>query len=206
MAYIPVPDVAQLELIMSWDTQRIENVLHYTKAGGYQLDDLGILAEALITAWGLGPRGSMSSAVTLLEVRATDLSAQNGPAVTITTGLPLAGLITSTPSLPNNVAIVMTKRTPLRGRSFRGRLYHPGLVEGEVVNNQVVSGRVTGLLNSYNSLIEITDIESDVNQMVVVSRYANNAPRVTGVATPVFNFTTDGMIDSMRRRLPGRGA
>lgn len=205
MPFIPVPDVAQIELIMTWDTQRIENVLHYTKTGGYELDDLIVLAEAVITEWSAGPRGSMSSAVVLTEVRATDLSDVNGPAAVVTTGLPLAGLITSTPSLPNNVAIVMTKRTPQRGRSFRGRLYHPGLVEGEVTSNAVSAGRVTGLISSYNAMISVTDVELDVSTMVVVSRFTNNAPRITGIATPVLNFTTDGLVDSMRRRLPGRG-
>jgi hypothetical protein len=205
MPFVPIDECCKLELLMTWDTQQIENVFHYTKVGNYTIDDLADLALAFRTAWNLGPRGSMSNTVSARGLRLTDLSTSTGPVIEYVTGFPLTGALSATASLPNNVAICMTKRTPARGRSHRGRTYHPGLVEGDVVGNAVAAARVTDLLSSYNSLIELVDANTITHTLVVASTFANGDWRPEGIVTPVIAYTTDGMVDSMRRRLPGRG-
>jgi len=40
----------------------------------------------------------------------------------------------------------------------------------------------------------------------VVSHYANHAARFTGLPSPITHVIVDAAIDSMRRRLSGRGA
>jgi len=206
MPFVPATNVVQAELIYAWDTQIVETVLHYQLAGGYDIPKMILLGAALRTAWAGGCQGSMSSAVTLNQIRLTDLTTISSPVVNYSVGLPLAGALVATPALPNSIALVMTKRTDFRGRSFRGRIYHPGLTEADVAANQVTPVRVTALLTSYSNLINITDSGANVHKMVVVSRFTGGAARGAAVVTLVTSISSDGSVDSQRRRLPGRGA
>ena len=206
MDYIPVPNTAQLELIQSWNGQVVENVLHYVKASPWNADQMAELAEGAKEQWNTSIRSQISDQLSLTEIRVTDLASQTGSVVNYGTGLPIMGAQAS-PSLPNNVAVVFTKRTALRGRSYRGRIYQPGLVEGSVVGNTVTGATLSNLRNGWDDMRVIPLIIAvDEGLMVVVSRYQNLAPRVTGEATLVTAITTDGVIDSQRRRLPGRGS
>ena len=206
MDYIPVPNTVQLELIQSWQGQVVENVLHYVKASPWNSDQMTELAEEAKEQFNATILTQLTSTLQLTMIRVTDLSSQTGSVVNYGTGLPAAGPQGS-PSLPNNVAVVFTKRTELRGRSFRGRIYQPGLVEGAVVANSVTNPTLQNLRNGWDGMRLLTlTIAVDEALMVVVSRYADKAPRVTGVATLVSAITTDGVIDSQRRRLPGRGS
>lgn len=206
MPFVPATNVVQAELLYTWDTQIVETVLHYQLAGGYDIPKMILLGAALRVAWAGGVQGSMSSAVTLTQIRLTDLTTVSSPVVNYSTGMPLSGALVATPALPNSIAVVMTKRTDFRGRSYRGRIYHPGLTEADVTANQVLAARVTALLTSYSNLINITDSGANVHHMVVVSRFSAGAARGAAVVTQVTSISTDGIVDSQRRRLPGRGA
>ena len=203
MPYIPVPNTAQLELIYDWGGQVCETVLHYVKASPWDVSLLTDLCESAVLEWDAAFQTQMPSTLSLIGVRATDLASQTGAVVNYGTGLPLAGSGAS-PSLPNNVALVVTKRTALRGRSYRGRLYHPGLNEAQVTGNVVAPSSVASIIVLWNNYLSLA-ITGDEALLCVVSRYNNNAPRTTGVATLVTGLTSDGFIDSQRRRLPGRG-
>jgi hypothetical protein len=206
MDYIEVPNTAQLELVYNWGGQQCQNVLHYLKATPWTAAQLEELAEEAADLWTVQFPGVMPTTLSLIEVVATDLSDQFGPSITHGTGLPVAGTNAS-PSLPNNVALVVTKRTASRGRSFRGRIYHPGLVESQVVGNTVNPSDVTAILGRWGwfQLINLP-VAVDEGIMVVVSRHFEGQPRTTGVTTIVTSLTSDGTVDSQRRRLPGRGA
>jgi hypothetical protein len=206
MPFVPATNVVQAELLYTWDTQIVETVLHYQLAGGYDIPKMILLGGALRTAWAAGVQGSMSNSVTLTQIRLTDLTTVSSPVVNYSTGLPLSGSLVATPALPNSIAVVMTKRTDFRGRSYRGRIYHPGLTEADVTANQVASVRLTALLTSYSNLISLTDSGANVHKMVVVSRFTGGAARGAAVVTVVTSISSDGIVDSQRRRLPGRGA
>lgn len=118
------------------------------------------------------------------------------------TGLPLAGTGGSV-QLPNNVTLCIKWTTENRGRSFRGRTYHVGLTESQVTDNEVVAVAMGQFTTAYGALL--TDLATAGWPLVIASRYANNQPRITGVATLVTGFSIDPFIDSQRRRLPGRG-
>lgn len=203
MDFIPVPGVVQVELIYQWDSQTVETVLHYNADDPLDLTNYADIAAQLVTLWNANLKGCISTPVTLTQIKLTDLTAQNGPVLNYSTGLPVVSTLTG-PALPNNCALVITKRTPLRGRSYRGRIYHPGLTEPDVTANLVAPARVTTILTAYNALRTFT-AGSKVVYMCVVSRFADHLPRATGIATRVSGFTTDGLVDSQRRRLPGRG-
>lgn len=205
MPYIPSVNTVQAELIYTWDGQFCETVLHYVPTVlGWTSVELAELGAALVALWNVNIKPSVAATLALTAVTLTDLNTQTGEVYNVASGLPIVGTNAS-PSLPNNVAIVLTKRTALRGRSYRGRIYHPGLTEGAVVNNNVPSPGIGTIIAGWNAFLSVTT-SSHVWKMVVMSRYNANSPRVTATTTQVTGLTSDGSIDSQRRRLPGRGA
>lgn len=204
MPFIPANDVLQVELFMSWDSQLIETVLHFKPVvAGFNLTQIGDLGDALVTWWNANLKASAPTTLSLTGVKLTDLTDATASVVDISSGLPIVGTSVS-PSMPNNVACVFTKRTAKRGRAYRGRIYHPGLTEAAVVGNTVAAGSVSGFITIYNLLRSFT-ANTKVWNLVVVSRQFEGQPRLTAEVEKVTGFTSDGIIDSQRRRLPGRG-
>lgn len=203
MPYVPVPNVAQLEFTYVWQAQRCQNVLHYFNEVNWTPELLLGLANAAVVEWNTNVKPRCVGALALVEVKATDLESQTGPVAFANTGLPITGTLSGV-SVPNNVTVAITKRTASRGRSFRGRIFHPGLAQTDITSNTIVGGALTAILAAWTPLMTISD---GVNpcEMVVVSRFQNGAPLGTGESTVVTGLTSDGVVDSQRRRLPGRG-
>lgn len=202
MPFIPVPGVTQVELVSSLNGQIVETVLHFENVTPTPTS-MTELAEALVGWWSSDLRPLVTSVMSLINVKCTDLTTANSPVVDYGTGLPLVGTASGDPS-PNSIAMVITKRTALRGRNFRGRIYHCGFTDFQIAGNNVDPAVVTALVTAYNNTLNFTTLSGEWWQ-VVVSRYSNNAPRPEGVPTRITALTTDGVVDSQRRRLPGRG-
>lgn len=203
MAFIPVPGVVLAELVFNQLGSITENTLYFHSAEGWDVDGMVDLAEQLKNWWTTRLRPGVPNSISLTAVKVTDLSSQNAPGIIDVNGLPLAGQSVSE-ALPNNVTAAISFVTALRGRSYRGRNYVIGMVDAMISGNTINPANVTLFQNAYAALA--TDIISNAAVHVVVSRYNNNAPRVTGVATPVTGYTMENVVDSQRRRLPKRGA
>lgn len=203
MPFIPATNVVQAELIFSWDGQIVENVLHYQIAGGVDAGAMNEVGTELVAWWDATMQPLVPTTVILTEVRMTDLTTEFAPGVTWTAGLPLVGGHASA-AMPNNVALSMTKRTAFRGRSYRGRIYHVGLMESVVTDNMVTTVHRAALVAAYFQIMALT-VNAIEAPMVVVSKYEGGVARGTALITVVNNITTDGVIDSQRRRLPRRG-
>ena len=199
MPFIPAPDIVQAELFYLWDGIPCENVLHFDFGATPTEPGMTALGVELIDWWKASFPTTMPTTLSLVNVKLTDLTTQISPAINVGTGLPAAGTSAGV-SLPNNVALVLTKRTVLRGRSFRGRVYLPGLLESQVTGRAVQTSIVNSFINSWNQTISMTD-GVDTWQQVVLSRFTNNNPRVEAISTPVIAFTSDGQVDTQRRRL-----
>lgn len=210
MPFVPVPNVVMVEIRMLWALQKIENTLYFDFGAEPVAGDMLALGSALLSWWGDNLAPLISTTVSLSEIVITSLVSETAPQTTTTPTTPLVGLNTS-PSLPNNVSLAISFRTTTRGRSFRGRNFFPGLTEGQVVGNEVESSVVADLILAYDVLKEPTI--SSLAEWVVVSRFSGvdpdtgvPIPRTTGIATHVTTVVVvDRIIDSMRRRLPGRG-
>lgn len=204
MPFIPATNVVQAELIFSWDGQIVENVLHYQVAGGVDSAAMVGIGGGLVEWFEDVHKPQVPPTVTLNEVRMTDLTSEFAPGLSWTGGLPQVGTDTGT-ALPNNVTLSITKRTLFRGRAYRGRIYHIGLTEADVTNNIVNPAQVTTLLASYEQMRTLP-IGVGTFPMVVISRYQGSEPRAAALVTLVESFSSDGVIDSQRRRLPKRGS
>lgn len=192
----------------------MENTMYFTHAGIPTLIELTALANAVNGAITSSLIPLLSTTVKLLRVVATMIDAVDGFTTISTTGLPAAGGDNSAP-VPSDVAFVVSLRTGHRGRSFRGRNYIMGLNRdalGTTVN-EVTPAYVNALLAAYTE-IQAAAVSVDWTWSVV-SRYSGftivdgkkvPTPRAIGIATPVSDFVSvDNVVDSQRRRLPGRG-
>jgi hypothetical protein len=204
MPFIPVPNVVQAELVYTWDGEICENVLHYEASGAPIVDHMIELGAWLKSWFDTMLQSNVANTLYLTNIKLTDLNSDIAPALDYSAGLPLQGGITDN-SLPNNCALVFSKRTIFRGRSYRGRVYMAGLTESFVAGNSVITAARAPIQDAFDDLIVPVTTENSWN-MVVVSRVHNGVDRLEGVATPVISMTTDWSIDSQRRRLPGRGS
>jgi hypothetical protein len=211
MAFIPVPDTLLVEIIYEQAGQTIENTMYFEKTDGWLLADVISFLAALRTTVEEELMPLLHTSIALVRLVATLLDAVDALSFTNTVSPPVAGSDNGDP-LPNGNAYVITFLTAGRGRSNRGRNYIAGLNSNVMANaNNVSTAFRTGLLSAYDTINALA-IATGVD-MVVVSRFSGvdgagkPIPRATGVTSIITGFTTfDTIVDSQRRRLPGRGA
>lgn len=204
MPFIPVPNVAHCRLEGTLDGQQILNNLYFEiSGGGITPTNIAALALAVRTWYTDTLTLQLSEYFQTLRVVATDLTTQNG--VQAESADTQAGAVTGE-AVSNNVAAVVSFRTGIGGRSYRGRNYVAGM-PGSVVTQNLISGTFsTNLLTAYGALIGAGTFLAGW-QWCVVSRYANNLPRVAGVASPVTNvLMVSQYVRSMRTRNVGIGS
>jgi hypothetical protein len=192
------------EMRMTLAGQRIENTLYFQREEGWSEAQIEQLGQDLATWWGAELAPVLVDDLSLTEVYLVDRSSDTGPTVTHTDGLPLVGLQATTPP-PNNVAFCISFRSAGRGRSSRGRNYVPGIRGNQITDCVLSSGDANAIRDAYQALPTYLT-ESEVT-WVIASQFHNGAPRPSGgllipVTTAVY---TDRVVDSQRRRLPGRG-
>lgn len=206
MPFIPAERVAEVEIRFSLDGQHCENTLYFERSATIDSDGLQALATAIETWWAAEIAPSLSANVHLVAVVATDLTSDSGPQYELTPSSPVSGG-NSSPQLPNNVAWCIKFLTGFRGRSFRGRNYISGLTTGHRDTNNTITVDVANTFKtSYESLLMGGGLLPEDWLWVVLSRYHANAPRVAGVWETVISVSyTDLILDSQRKRLPGRG-
>jgi hypothetical protein len=203
MAFVPVPNTLQAELRFAYGTQLAENVLYFVGSAGVTPALATSLGTALVTWWNANFKADSVTNFILSSIYMTDLTSQTSFTVTHTTGLPSPGTNGGDP-IPFNCALVASFRTAQRGRSGRGRNYVGGWPETQVSSSTPDAARVGRILTGYNLLIGAGTFVAGL-QWVVVSRFTNNAPRAVGLAIPITSVIVDSIMDSQRRRLPGRG-
>lgn len=204
MPFIPCPNTVQLELIYSQAGQTTQNVHHYLTPVVPSAASLSLFCASALDWWDTQLENRVCSATQLVLIRATDLSSQVGPVVNYGVSLPQVGTRTGT-MLPNNVTVAITKRTAARGRSFRGRTYWPGLNTVDVTANVVSGTLIASIITALTAGQTLTTADGDY-LMSVLSRYGSGDPRPAGILSTITGFTSDGVVDSQRKRLPGRGS
>lgn len=198
MAFIPVPDT--LEVFLKWGAGEVTIgiLFHFIKGAAWVQSD----AEALVAAlegWRVNTlRPLYNAGAVATEWRATDIRSETGFSIVVPISGTGAGTRAGTVA-PRQVAAVVSKRTPLRGRSYRGRTYMPFLSETDVSDDTVETSYLNDLMTAWASMTTV------VNGLGwgygVVSRYTEKAPRTTGVLTLVSSIIADAVVDTQRRRI-----
>jgi hypothetical protein len=204
MAFIPVPNAAQVHMSFLYDNQICENVFHVQGTAPLTVAQLTQVGNAFRDWWIGSIAGLVPQTLSLQRVEVIGLDAANSPGVVVSGGtLPAPGAHTQ-PQLPNNVTVAVRWLTAFRGRSFRGRTFHLGIAEDQVTGNTISGPLQSNLQSQYDNLPTTIGLAPFV--LVVVSRFSNGQPRTQGISTAITSVSVDNVIDSQRRRLPGRGA
>jgi len=203
MAFIPALNTAQVHVRTTLLSQQVENILYFENSDTIGAGDLITLCEYVGDWWNDHLKGNLSNQLTMREIYAVDMTSSTAPTGVDLTHNGVAGSQTS-PAMPGNVTIAISFRTAGRGRSSRGRNYLPGMVEAGVSGNSIDNTYGALFVAAYEELI--SDPLTGWT-WVVASFYANHSPRVTALLQPILSCgLSDNVMDSMRRRLPGRGS
>ncbi len=203
MAFIPVPNAVSVEMRFTQDGQLVENTFGVITTDGDNPSTRLAIATAFYNWWAAEMQTLVSSTVLLREVYVTDITDEAGGTTAFIPSVTTGGANVN-PPLPNGTTLAVSARTNARGRSYRGRSYFIGLTENVVDHNRVTPAAVEAIQAAYNTLgPDYLEVNGTLG---VISRYANKNPRSVGVITPITGWViTDDVVDSQRRRLPGRG-
>lgn len=199
MAFVPVPKGALVTVVYTLHGEQVTSNIWYAGTNDWAEGDLLDLAEAV---WGMFelyfPEETTSQAA-VIRVEARAMHTQFGPNVLWEPAVPIVGTDGSA-AMPNQVCVVTTFITGLVGRSYRGRVYNPGLTEGGVSGNQVVQVYRTARDVQWTALVNLISV--NVEYMAVCSRIEGGVPRAAGILTRINNVNTNMRVDTQRRRLP----
>lgn len=204
MTYQIVPNCAEVSVIGTLDGQQCVNTYFYEHAAGWGLGELQALASAIDSVVASNQLIICSANYEYLRTEARDLRSPVGFIATEDAGAGV-GSKGGAP-VPNNVAISVKRSSGLTGRSARGRVYFPVTTDGNMSAPNVISDvfhdAVLGLLNSFDTIADSVDWTA-----VIVSRIGVGTSPVLAVVYTLAEWViVNNVVDSMRRRLPGRGA
>jgi len=146
MAFIPWPDGCKITL--NWEGYSFfwKNVLCYSKPS-FSLLDMTTLADMFIPELRPSLQAIMPTGVVLHNVTATDMTFE-GAAEYTTPGAGDHGTGAADMESPG-ISVVITERTPLRGRSYRGRIYFTGLDDQSLFEGLWQTARADEVLDQF---------------------------------------------------------
>lgn len=204
MPFVPATNVCSVELVYGYEGQIMENVYHVQFPATPTTTSQASVAAAFVSWFGSYLRGVTANPCFLLKILVTDLTTVTSGGIEYVTGLPIPGTNGEDMS-PGNVTVAVKWLTGIRGRSFRGRTYHVGLNRSMYTASTLFDASRAALVSAYGELLTIIGGLTGGYSLVVLSRRAAKAPRITAVASIITSVAVDPTLDSQRRRLPGRG-
>ena len=199
-----VPNAVQIRLHWSYNGILGFNSLGGSVAGGFAASQaiantLGTAILGRFTSSGLA--ALMATTTSLLAVGLRDIRTANLPEfVSVAAAVPGTG---SGDPLPNQLAAVVTLRTALAGKSYRGRAYFSGAIEAENDGTGKIAAGLNTALVTFMTNVQ-TDLASSGITLAVISRPRAAPPFPVawpGAVTPVTAIVTrDTEWDTQRRR------
>jgi hypothetical protein len=203
LPFQPAPNCIHFAIIGELAGQLIVNHIDYDLGEAVTASNIANVADQVATIWDGAICPHLSQDYTFDHVHAVDLTDAVG--FVADTGLAGTSGGVASPTEANNAAIVITYRTALRGRSFRGRTYLAGIPQSKRVSGIAVDETwVTSLITSFEDFTHFTGFVD--SHPVVLSRTMAGVRLTTCEITPIVAFTANNIIDAQRRRLGGRGA
>jgi hypothetical protein len=200
--------IAQTTLVYETLDGVIMNVLHWrhkSLTSPLPSADFNALVETIPDYYASEVKSTVGAYVKLVKIIGRDLSEQAGMIYEYNVSSPIAGTATGQP-LPNHCTIAIKLNTGIVGRSFRGRIFHPGLTEDQVGGDYVLEIPANAMVAAWNDFLNGVEVDTEFNP-VVLSRYTGKALRPQGIGTVITHTSiSDRIVDSQRRRLAGRGS
>lgn len=199
MAFQPTQNGARV--ILTWGRGVIRQWTNHFWCSkvAFNTSDQQALAELINTAFGEVTLSGLASTVVLDSIQVVDERTQGAPIVTktATNGQGAGGENAINPG--HNV--VVTARTALRGRAYRGRWYIGGFDEGQIDFNTWSATATQTALAIVNTVHEVMINEGWVPG--VRSGQLNGVLREEAVVTPITVLTVrNALVGTQRRRIP----
>jgi hypothetical protein len=204
MPFIPAVNTARVSLQCNLDGQNMINTTWFKhRAGAITLTNLEDLGAGMNDWFAGSILPSLGDAVQFLGCVVYDYTSDFAPAVNVPV-LGAFGLDTAL-MMPNNAAFCVKFLTGGRGRSSRGRNYISGFTNDSRDGlNHVSAAFADAMVAAYNAILALP-LDADW-EWSVASFHTAGAPRAAALVQPIVGAAyTDTIIDSQRRRLPGRG-
>jgi len=204
VAFVPNDLVAQANVRFLWAGQECENTLYFVSDFAADLLAIEALASDLTTYW---QTNMLNLQHNTLKFVACEVKRLGAPADLTGTVIP-TGTVNGGQTgdcLPNNVSIAISFFTGMSGKSFRGRNYWAGIPELQCVGNVIGDTYLGNIQTAYSGMVGVDNVSTGWT-WCVYSRVSGGADRVTGLPTNISGCGfVDNIVDSQRRRLPGRG-
>lgn len=183
MAYQRVPETVEIRVIFDVLGVEMSNVYHAKKTGGYTESEMAALANALDATPAPGFLSYMSTNDAYVRCEARGLDAENDYYYEVNTNAG-AGLLSQFRP-PANVSFCVRQNSGLTGRTARGRIYVPGLVNAALnLSGDMQSYVTTTYANNYVNAVDAFRTTINLQtpwQPVIVSRYLNGSKRAEAI-------------------------
>jgi len=203
MTFQRVPHTAEIVIVGERGGQEIVNTFYAQMEDGYALADIELLAETVDTWCGADwrPFNGSDYSYVRTDVRGLDASIDLAASNSDHAGV---GAHTASP-LSNNASLAVSRRSGFTGRGARGRIYLPPPSAFYLTDdNHLSAAGSAGIVASLDAMDEA--ISATGWLPVIVHRVAAGVPLAEAVVFTLVEWVVvDLVIDSMRRRLPGRG-
>lgn len=197
------PNVVKAALVFQRDTRQLVNTLHFAHVGGWDLARMTTLAGDLKTWWNTIYRTAVPAAVALTQVQVRLLDPSNPLAVDFPVAPSIPGTRAGT-SEAANVSLSLSERTGLAGRAHRGRIFMPSVSEIDVSVTDQATSVLVGL--AANAIANLIFGFTTTSAFPCVFHRPGLLPRpLDNLYDLVTSYVVEDLIDSQRRRLPGRG-
>jgi hypothetical protein len=196
MPPIVIPHTARVTHQYTQHGQQRVGVLHYFIPLGNPTDaDMSALASHLKDAWDSNGKAACSNQLALEQIQVTNIDHAGGNQYTLDLNPPSPGTVNNPPS-PGNSTHTASFRTAKTGRKYRGRNFLPGLVDQFTNDDDTVNS--ARLIAAAAWVAQWMFGLPGAWQLGVASQ-------VVGATEPVTTIIFENILDSMRKRLPGRG-
>jgi hypothetical protein len=197
MPFIPTADALEVVVKMTQQGVPVVNVYHVDVGAAPTISIINTVL-GIFDTWITGSFAPLvSSTITFDEIVATDISVANGLQGSIVPATATGGA-GGTPAAAN-AALVVSQRSNLSGRSFRGRTYIGGLTQTvQVTSHEVTTTYAAAVISGWQDLI--TALQAAGYILSILSKFSNLVARAAGVMTEIVGLIVNTTIDSQRRR------
>lgn len=193
------PNVARITYQYLRDTRQFNNTFHVYRGLGWTEAQLQNALTSAFNLWVSALKSVVPNSVTLFNIHGHVYDPLGSPWVADHPVSPADPGTRGGPAEAGNATLAISERADLAGRAYRGRIYIPGLVENDVgQNDQITAGLIAGLTSFALNWLSAYADPNGVGQLVIFHRNDN-------LFSTVRSIVLESIVDSQRRRLPGRG-
>ena len=198
MAFQTVPDGVEVVFNGVQNGVPVVNVYNVRDTSTHTEARLEEIIDTFYAWWAAHMSPLQHTSYTLQSIKATNLTSSAGPQVIKAYTTANTGSMTGGESAGNGAGVISWK-TALIGRSFRGRTYVGALGVNALASAQTLgTAQMANMVSAGTALLDA--LEAISTTLCVLSRVAAGVQRVAGLLTQIIGVVVDAKVDSQRRR------